>query len=70
MNAKDFIAWMDATGNTNAADIVRTLGIGRNHAQEMVAAARAGQDISVKPTVALAMTAVANGLRPWDQYER
>lgn len=70
MKAKRFLDWMSATGNTSAADLVRALDLGRNNAQDMVAKARAGEDIHIKRAVALAMTAVANGLRPWDEYER
>ena len=61
---------MKHTGCRSAADVVRHLGVGRNHAQGMVAAAEAGADVEIKRTVALAMTAIANGLRPWDDYER
>ncbi len=70
MKAKEFREWMQRTGCRSAVDVVRHLGIGRNQAQDMVAAAEGGADIDVKRTVALAMTAIANGLRPWDDYER
>lgn len=70
MKAQQFQEWMHRTGCRSAADVVRLLDIGRNTAQAMVAEAEAGQDLQIKRTVALAMTAVANGLRPWDDYER
>lgn len=70
MKAQEFMEWMRLTGCRSAADVVRQLGIGRNQAQQMVAAAEAGADIDAKRTLALAMTAIANGLRPWDEYER
>ena len=65
MKAEQFIDWMQKTGCRSAADIVRCLDLGRNSAQVMVASAEAGEDIELKRTVALAMSAVANGLRPW-----
>ena len=70
MKAQQFQEWMHRTGCRSAADVVRLLDIGRNTAQAMVAEAEAGQELQVKRTVALAMTAVANCLRPWDDYER
>lgn len=70
MKAQDFLSWMQVTGCKSAADIIRTLGVARNIAQVWVASAEAGEDVAIKRTVALAMTAVANGLRPWDDYER
>ncbi|MCI5087132.1 MAG: hypothetical protein MRY67_14520 [Rhodovulum sp.] len=70
MTAKDFLAWMEQTGHASGADITRSLGLGRNQAQTLVARARAGEDVQIKPAIALAMTAIANGLRPWDHYDR
>lgn len=70
MQAQDFKRWMQQTGCRSAADVVRHLGIGRNQAQEMVSASEAGCELEIKRTVALAMTAIANGLRPWHEYER
>ena len=70
MKAQDFLAWMDATGNANAVAVHKSLHIARETARVMVEAARDGRDVSVKPTVALAMTALAQGLKPWDEYER
>jgi hypothetical protein len=70
VKAQDFLSWMQVTGCKSAADIIRTLGVARNIAQGWVASAEAGEDVAIKRTVALAMTAVANGLRPWDDYER
>lgn len=68
MKAQQFQEWMHRTGCRSAADVVRLLDIGRNTALAMVAEAEAGQ-VLLKHTVALAMTAVVNGLRPWDDYE-
>jgi hypothetical protein len=70
VKAQDFLSWMQVTKCKTAADIVRTLDVGRNIAQGWVASAEAGEDVAIKRTVALAMTAIANGLRPWDEYER
>ncbi len=65
MTGPDFLEWMDVAGCKNAADIVRTLGVGRNQAQSWLADAKEGKAVSVKPTVALAMSAVAAPLDPW-----
>ena len=70
MKAQDFLAWMDATGNSTAIAVCDTLGIARETGRKMVAEAKAGRDVPVKRTVALAMTAAANDLRPWDEYKR
>jgi hypothetical protein len=70
MQAQDFLAWMDAVGARFAADVVEKLGISRNTAQEWLALAKDGQDVPVKRVVALAMSAVAQGLKPWDEYDR
>ena len=65
MKAQKFIDWMETVGISKAADIVRLLGISRNHAQIMVKTAKAGNDVEIKLSLALAMSAVANGLEPW-----
>lgn len=70
MKSEQFIEWMDRSGCRSAADVTRKLDIGRNQAQAMVTAAKSGADVEVKRVVALAMTALANGLQPWDAYER
>lgn len=70
MKAQDFLAWMDAVGARFAADMVEKIGINRNTAQEWLALAKDGHDVPVKRSVALAMSAVAQGLKPWDSYER
>lgn len=70
MKAQVFLDWMTTTGCRTAADVSERLGLSRNIAQTMVATAKAGQDVETKQYVALAMTALANGLRPWDAYMR
>ena len=70
MTAQDFLAWMDAAKARFAADIVRMIGVNRNTAQRWVAAAEAGEDLDIKPTVALAMSAAVAGLQPWGTTER
>lgn len=67
MKAQDFLVWMDAAECQTAADVIRTLGCGRNQAEAWVGAARQGEEISVKRAVALAMAAVAAGLTPWPE---
>ncbi|MDO5620235.1 MAG: hypothetical protein Q4G24_02055 [Paracoccus sp. (in: a-proteobacteria)] len=62
MTAQDFLDWMAHEHCRTAADIVRTLKCGRTQAERWVSAARAGQDVEVKRTVALAMTAIALSL--------
>jgi hypothetical protein len=70
MNSRQFLRWMEITGCKSARDVSDRLKISHRFAQDIVQAARAGTDPPVKPTVALAMSAVAQGLKPWDEYER
>lgn len=70
MKAQDFHKWCEVAGAKFAADFTRLIGVNRNTAQEFYAAAERGEDVPIKRPVALAMSAVAQGLRPWDSYER
>lgn len=70
MKAQDFRSWMNAVGATYGTDVMEILGLSRNVATQLVTAAKAGQDVEVKRTVALAMSATAQRLKPWDEYER
>lgn len=70
MKAQDFRDWMDATGNQKAIEVADSLGLSRNVAQRIVADVKAGEDIEVKRTVQLAMSAVAQKLKPWGDYQR
>lgn len=70
MKAQDFLSWMDAVGARFGTDVMDILGLSRNTATQLVTAAKAGQDLDIKRTVALAMSATAQKLRPWDDYER
>lgn len=70
MTAQDFLRWMETVKIRYAADIVTLLDVNRNTAAQWLALARDGQDVPVKRTVALAMSAVAQGLKPWDDYSR
>lgn len=70
MTAQEFLNWMETVGFHKAVQVSDALGISRNNAQEIVADVKAGRDIKVKRTVALAMSAIAQGLKPWDEYER
>ena len=58
---------MEIVGCKTAADIAAHLGIHRNSAQKMRAEIRAGREIEVKQTVALAMSAVAALLPAWGE---
>lgn len=64
------MAWMDAVGARYGVEVMEILGLSRNTATQMVTAAKAGEDVEVKRTVALAMSAAAQKLKPWDEYER
>lgn len=70
MKSQHFLDWMDRCGIRYATDVGTELGLSRETARKMVEAAKAGQDVPMKRTVSLAMTALANSLKPWDQYER
>ncbi|MDE2579806.1 MAG: hypothetical protein KGL46_13460 [Hyphomicrobiales bacterium] len=51
-------------------DFSRRTGVNKNVAAEWFALAKAGEDVPIKRIVALAMTAIAQDLKPWDEYER
>lgn len=70
MTARDFLDWMDHCGLRTARAVEAALGLGRNAAARYVAAAKAGEDIDLPRYTRLAMTAHAQGLKPWDEYER
>lgn len=70
MKAQDFLDWMKLVGAKSAADLITTIGLSRNTAQVLVQKAKEGEDLTLKRTVLLAMSAVAQGLKPWDEYER
>jgi len=55
---------------TVAADIVRQLGVHRTVACEWLKLAKAGEGVHVKRLQALAISAIAQVLKPWDKYER
>ncbi len=70
MKSQVFLDWMDAVGAKSGADVARILDTARNTSQAWVSAARAGDDVPIKKHVALAMSAVAQHLKPWDEYRR
>lgn len=70
MKSQDFLAWMETTGNTSGVAVAEALGMARETARVMVAEAKAGNDVHPKKTVQLAMTAIANNLRQWGEYDR
>ena len=70
MKAQDFLVWMDSTGLDTAIEVSKALNASRNLSQRWVSDAKAGKDLDIKRVTALAMTAISQGLRPWDEYER
>ncbi|MBY6239788.1 hypothetical protein [Methylosinus sp. Sm6] len=70
MTAQEFLHWMEAVGARFAADIVERIGVNRNTAQEWLALAKDGRDVSIKRSIALAMSASAAGLSPWGEAEK
>jgi len=68
MNAQDFLNWMDRCSLSTARSVESSLGLGRNAAARYVAAAKAGQDVELPRYMGLAMSAYAQGLKPWDEY--
>ncbi|OCC05146.1 hypothetical protein BA190_09525 [Labrys sp. WJW] len=65
MRGQDFLRWMDVVGARFAGDVAERLGTGRNIAQRWLALAKAGEDVPVQHSYALAMSALASGLKPW-----
>jgi len=70
MKAQDFLAWTEATGLTSARLVYEALDASRNTVQGWFVDAEEGNDLKIKRTTALAMSAIHQGLRPWDEYER
>lgn len=69
MRAQEFNEWACKTGIRSAADMVRATGMSRNLAQEIYKAAAEGRDVEIKRSLALAMSAIAAGLKPWGEQE-
>ncbi|MFH5772698.1 hypothetical protein ACHFJ0_00525 [Paracoccus sp. NGMCC 1.201697] len=67
MHAQDFLTWMARCDLKTARQVEAALGLGRNAAARYVAAAKAGQDVDLPRYMGLAMAAVAQGLKPWDE---
>ncbi len=67
MKPQHFMAWRHATGCRFAERFVDAVGVSRGTAQAYFRAAKAGRDVPISKSVALAMAAVAAGLEPWGQ---
>lgn len=70
MTAQEFLSWMDHCGLKSARQVEAALGWGRNAAARHVRAAKAGENVEVPAYIALAMSAVAQQLKPWNEYRR
>ena len=70
MTAQRFDAWRETVGARFAADFVRLLGVHRSVAEPWLTLAKAGADAPVRHPEAFAMSAIAQGLKPWDEYEK
>lgn len=69
MKAHDFQNWMNEMGFKYAADIVRCLGVSRNHAQQQIVTTQAGEPLTIKKSLAMAMSAAQAGLMPWPEQK-
>ena len=65
MKSQEFMEWRKATGCRFAEGFVEAVGVSRGTAQGYYRAAKAGKDVPISRSVALAMAAVAAGLKPW-----
>ena len=65
MEAQDFMKWVELTGIIRAKAFVEQIGVSRPIAEGFYRDAKAGLPVDVKRPIALAMRAVANGLKPW-----
>ncbi|WP_319498099.1 hypothetical protein [uncultured Cohaesibacter sp.] len=70
MNAQDFQRWLDVMKITKATQLVETIGWSRIHAQKIMAAVKSGESVTLKQVDELAMSALAQGLRKWSDYDR
>lgn len=67
MQAQDFLDWMEAMGFRKATQVADALDMSRNLAQRWVKSAQAGDDLEIKRSVALAMSALEQNLKPWSE---
>ncbi len=67
MKPQEFMAWRNATGCRFAERFVDAVGVSRGTAQGYYRAAKAGKDVPISKSIALAMAAVAAGLKPWGE---
>ncbi|MCV6548298.1 MAG: hypothetical protein OIF56_13630 [Cohaesibacter sp.] len=70
MDAQVFQNWLDHMGLKKGTDLTRTLGWHRNHAQKIMKAVKAGEAVELKKVDELAMSALAQNLKPWSDYDR
>lgn len=65
MTSQEFLDWMGKIGIHKAVEIKSAIGVSRNTAQMFLKHAKAGDDVPINQTVALAMSARAAGLPAW-----
>ncbi|WP_316860887.1 hypothetical protein [uncultured Cohaesibacter sp.] len=70
MEAQDFLFWMERVGIKTGLDLEKTLGWSRVTAQKNLAAAKSGELVTLKVVDELAMSAIAQGLKKWSDYDR
>ena len=70
MDAQDFKRWLDQMQITKASELVEAIGWSRIHAQKIMSAVKSGEPVNLKKVDELAMSAIAQGLKKWSDYER
>ncbi|MCV6548542.1 MAG: hypothetical protein OIF56_14890 [Cohaesibacter sp.] len=70
MDAQVLQNWLDHMGLKKGTDLSKALGWNRNRAQEIIKAMKAGEAVELKKVDELAMSALAQNLKPWSEYDR
>ena len=65
MRNQDFRRWLDSQGITTSTALQGALSVSKGTADTWMQAAKSGDDVPVKTTVALAMRAIYHNLEPW-----
>ncbi len=69
MEADIFRTWLDTTGTKTARKLTEQLGWSKQKAERIMQSVKANEPAKVNQVDELAMSAVAQGLRKWSNYE-
>lgn len=70
MKAQTFLAWCKRMNIKKASELVALTDWSRNRCQLLMNDAEAGKSVQIKKSDDLAMSALAQGLKKWSDYDR